>query len=74
MRLSTESDAHGLAQQYTRLKLFESVVAPSMMYGAGTWTTTKEHERQIRTTQTMLRVSFRQREDTKAKKKVVHSP
>ena len=28
-----------------RMKLFESVITPSMMYGAGTWTTTSEHEK-----------------------------
>ena len=34
-----------------RLHRLDSVVAPAMMYGAGTWTTTQEHEKMIRTTQ-----------------------
>ena len=42
-----------------RMKQFESVVTPSMMYGAGTWTTTKELERQIRSTQLkMIRLTI----------------
>ena len=34
-----------------RLHLFDAVITPTIMYGAGTWTTTKEHEHRIRTAQ-----------------------
>ena len=34
-----------------RLHLFDAVDAPTITYGAGTWATTKEHEKMFRTTQ-----------------------
>ena len=34
-----------------RLRLFDAVVTPAVLYGAGTWTLTKEMERALRTTQ-----------------------
>ena len=51
------------------MKLFESVVTPSMMYGAGTWTTTKELERQIHNTQLkMIRLTIQTNRKHKKKK------
>ena len=38
-----------------RLRLFTSVVSPSMMYGAETWNVTSERENQIRTKQKRMR-------------------
>ena len=34
-----------------RLKLFDAVVTPTMLYGAGTWAMTKDMETQLRTVQ-----------------------
>ena len=40
-----------------RLRLFDTVVFPTMNYASGTWTLTKEHERMIQSTQRkMLRL------------------
>ena len=45
-------------------------VTPTITYGAGTWTTTKEHEKMLRTTSAECFVSsFRHREHTKRKAK-----
>ena len=50
-----------------RLRLFDSVVTPTMMCGSGTWTTTQEHEKMTRTTERkMLRLIFQ----TKRKYKI----
>ena len=35
----------------TRLHLFNAVVTPTITYGAGTWATTKEHEKMLRAAQ-----------------------
>ena len=44
-----------------RLRLFDAVVTPAVLYGAETWTLTKEMERALRTTQRrMLRAIFGQ--------------
>ena len=52
-----------------RFRFSESVVTPSMMYGVGTWATTKEHERLIRTTQRrMLRLIIQTERRYRSKK------
>ena len=43
----------------TRVKLFEAVVTPRVMYGAGTWTMNRKLERQLQSTRrSMLRMMF----------------
>ena len=40
-----------------RLRLFDAVITPTLCYAAGTWPSTKEHERMIQSTQRkMLRL------------------
>ena len=44
----------------TRLKLFDSIITPTMLYGSGTWTMVAERERMLRTAQRrMLRWMLR---------------
>jgi hypothetical protein len=54
-----------------RLRVFETMVSPTLLYGAGTWTLTAERERQIKTTQrkmlrSMLAEGRRKIEETTA--------
>ena len=52
-----------------KLHLFGAVATPTIMYGARTWTTTKEHENMIRTTQRrMLRLIIQNKRKYKNKK------
>ena len=42
-----------------RLRLFDAAITPTICYASGTWTTTKEHERMIQSTQRkMLRLNI----------------
>ena len=55
-----------------RLRLFNAVIMPSLLYGAGTWTLTLEHERMIRSTRRkmlLLIIQTRRRHKSKSKKR-----
>ena len=55
-----------------RLHLFDAVVTPTITYDAGTWTTTKEHEQMLRTTQRrMLRLIVQTKRKYKNEKRTL---
>ena len=51
-----------------RIHLFDAFVSPTVTYGAGTWTTTKEHGKMVRTIQRrMLRLIIQTKRKDKKK-------
>ena len=63
-RIRQELTSRSYSQRH-RLHQVDAVVTPTTMYGAGTWTTTTEHEKMLRTAQRrMLRLVIQtQRKD-----------